>query len=488
MPRPYFKALLLCCALGGAQAQDTLPATVLQALHNAQMPADALAAVALPLGHDGRPWAYQAQRPMQPASTMKLVTSVVALARLSPNHRGFTELRSAAPLVDGVLRGDLVLRGGGDVELGVPQLWALLLELRQSGVRHIAGDVLLDRTRYHPARFDQGLPPFDEAPEFEYNVIPDALGLANALLPLQLTATDTGVQADTVPPLPGLTLGSRMTLVDARCNDWDEHWQPAVVSHEAGRTHIELRGAFPRGCSQRTALQLIDRDELSDRLLRALWQQLGGRWDGRARAAAAPADTRLLARRLSRPWGELLRHQNKVSDNAWTRTLYLEIGAAAAAPHEDTRAAAERSVRRWFAEHGIADDGLVLDNGSGLSRSERISPWQMARLLQAAWAGPNAPDLFMSLPTLGVDGTMRNRLKQSPAAGWARLKSGTLRNVVAVAGVVRDPQGRQWAVAAMLNHEPAGKGRPVLDALVDHIARLGLPLAPRVVGPQGEGP
>ena len=489
------RALLLlwaaACLSAAALAQDPLPTSVVEAMRAIALPSDALAAVAVPLRHRDLAWRYQAQRPMQPGSSMKLLTSVVALDRLGPNHRGFTELRSAAALQGDTLQGDLVLLGGGDVELGLSQLWALLVDLQQSGVHHIDGDLIVDRTRYNPARQDLGLPPFDEAPEFAYNVIPDALMLAEGLLPLELRATDSGIAVSTVPRIAGIEVDSRMALVDARCADWDAHWQPAQLQTEGGRTRITLNGAFPRNCTQRTQLQLVDRAELTEKLFRTLWQGLGGSWSGRAREAAAPAGTRLLARRSGRPWGELLRHLNKTSDNAWTRVLYLELGvpAMAAQPGRSTRELADAAVREWFAEQGIDDTGLVLDNGSGLSRSERISPWQMAQLLKAAYFGRHASELMMSLPTAGVDGTLRNRLKTSPATGWARLKTGTLRNVVALAGYVNDAQGRPWAVAVMINHDTlADQARPVLDALVDHIARSGPHPVAAARGPLGDGP
>ena len=467
-----------------AAAQQTLPATVQATLARLGLPDDAFAAVALPLAHRAPPWEYRGHVAMQPGSTMKLVTSVVALDLLGPNHRGHTELRSAAPLVDGRLRGDLVLQGGADPELGLPQLWALLLDLRQRGVQHIEGDLLLDRTLFRPARFDQNLPPFDEAPEFPYNVIPDALFVNGNLLPFEMSAQPDGsVRAGSVPPLPGVSFTSTMTLNDKRCADWDDDWLPAQVTSSAGGTQIELRGAFPRGCTRRAALQLLDRSEMTGAMFRALWQGLGGSWAGQVREGAAPAPaqagagtgTQLLARREARPWGELLRPLNKTSDNALTRLLYLQLGvpAMAANPQASTAVLAERAVQAWFQQHGIPTAGLVMDNGSGLSRSERISAWQLARLLQVAFGGRHASELLMSLPTAGVDGTMRNRLKDSPATGWARLKTGTLRNVVALAGYVKDPQGRPWAVALLVNHEQAAKARPVLDAFVDDFARHG---------------
>jgi D-alanyl-D-alanine carboxypeptidase/D-alanyl-D-alanine-endopeptidase (penicillin-binding protein 4) len=493
MLRPLWRlAALLACS---AAAQATPPEPVQQALQSAGLPESALAYAAVPLGHHGRAVGWQATRPMQPGSTMKLVTSIVALDVLGPNHRGFTELVSAAPRRPGpdgdVLDGDLVLRGGGDVELGVPQLWALLMELRESGVRELRGDVLLDRSRYDPPRADLGLPPFDSAPEFPYNVIPDALNVAGSLLPLKLQATADGVVATTVPALDGLVIDARgMALVDARCADWDDHWKPATTAREGGITTITLHGAFPRACTARPALQLLDRDELAERLLRTLWRGLGGRFTGRVREGTALAGAAVLARRQGRPWGELMRPLNKISDNAWTRVLFHELGVAApAGTAGPTAQRADSLLRDWLRRERIDAAALVSDNGSGLSRSERVSAQLLAEMLRAAWQGRHRHDLLATLPTVGVDGTMRLRLRESPATGWARLKTGTLRNVVGLAGVMRDGDGHDWAVAMLINDEGAARGRPVLDALVDHWARSApdAVAAPRV-GPQGEGP
>ena len=166
---------------------------------------------------------------------------------------------------------------------------------------------------------------------------------------------------------------------------------------------------------------------------------------------------------------------NKQSDNAETRLLFLQLGVKAMARDAmtPTLELAQREVERWFDEQRIERIGLVLDNGSGLSRSERISPRSLALLLKAAHAGKHAPELLMSLPVAGVDGTMRRRLKGTPAEGWARLKTGTLKNVTALAGYVRDTRGDTWAVAAMVNHDRAAQARPALDALIEWVAKSG---------------
>ncbi len=529
----------LCAPAAAQRGESPLPPAVAEALAKAQVPEDALAAVVMPLGRWGTAWQRQAQRPMQPGSVIKVATSIVALDQLGPNHRGFTELLTRAPQQGDVLAGDVVLRGGADAEFGLPQLWAMLAELRQvHGIREIAGDIVIDRGLFRPLRPELGVPPFDEQPEFAYNVIPDALQLNGSLMGLEISSEGvTGqalgpITARTLPPLPGLVIdASAMRLTERACKDWDDDWisPPQITEPEPGTLRVALQGGFPKGCTVRPSLQLIDRSALAERQLRALWLGLGGTWTGRVREAdapliaplgkaavaaavnaaqppllpgaatvtpgvargghpqATPAGVRVLASHTARPWGELLRQLNKQSDNVYSRLLYLSLGLPGMAdePGASTAALADRAVRRWLAERKIDAAGLVVDNGSGMSRSERISPRTLALMLKASQQSRWAPELMMSLPVVGVDGTMRNRLKASPAGGQARLKTGTLKNVAALAGFVPDAQGRQHAFVAMINHDRALAARPALDALVDWVARGGLN---RQGAPVGQAP
>ncbi len=460
---------------------DALPPTVAAALAQAGLPEDALAAVALPLTTRwARPWRLRASRAMAPGSTMKLVTTVVALDRLGPNHRGRTDLLAAGPIEGEVLAGDLVLQGGADPDLDLPALWQMLYTLRQRGVGMIAGDLVLDRTLFRPARIDVGLPPFDESPQSPYNMVPDALMLGGNLMQLSLSSDASSVRARLVPPLDGVEVdAAAMTLSTSDCTDWDDGWQPPVVEAlPAARFRIGLRGGFPRGCQAERALQLLDRNVIAERQVRAVWASLGGTWQrppGGVRESATPSHATPVASHRSRPWGEVLRGMNKQSDNAHTRLLFLQLGLAAMAQDvaTPTLELAQREVGRWFDERHIDRTGLVVENGSGLSRSERISPLTLARMLEAAHAGPHAPELLMSLPVAGVDGTMRRRLKGTAAEGWARLKTGTLKDVTALAGYVRDTRGDTWAVVAMVNHEQAARGRAALDAWIEWVASSG---------------
>ncbi len=486
--RPWYPLLagLLAASLAAtsAQAQDALPPAVKAALARIEVPPEALAAVALPLGHRALPWRHRADEAMQPGSAMKLVTAVVALDRLGATHLGRTKLLSAAPLEAGVLQGDLVLQGGADPDFGPAPLWLMLRELRAQGVRSIEGDLVLDRQRYRPERLDVGAPPFDERPEGWWNVIPDALLFQGGLQAVELRADAAAVAARIVPAVLGLRIdASALRLNERPCSEWDAEWLPPRSSEDPllpGGVLVQPQGGFPRHCRRLEEVQLLDRSRHIGLEFAQAWRELGGQWTGQVREAATPAGARLLAERRSRPWGEVLRPLMKTSDNTLSRLLFLELGVPgmAAAPAASTLELARQVVPRWFAERGIAAPGLVLDNGSGLSRSERITATTLARLIEWVWHSRLAPDLLMTLPVAGVDGTLRNRIKDSPATGVARLKTGTLRNVAALAGVVNDPRGRPWALVLMINHDIGAGARPVLDAFVDDFARRG-PYRPR---------
>jgi serine-type D-Ala-D-Ala carboxypeptidase/endopeptidase (penicillin-binding protein 4) len=204
-------------------------------------------------------------------------------------------------------------------------------------------------------------------------------------------------------------------------------------------------------------------------------QRLGGAWAGRVRAGAlVEAGARKLAEQHSRLANALVRDANKSSDNAITRTLFLQLGVGHSQAGETSLSASERRMRTWLRGIGIDDSKIVFENGSGLSRTERIPATQLVKLLQYAYSSPWSHEFIASLPIVGVDGTMRNRLLNSAAKGKARVKTGTLRDVVSVAGYVPDANGKMYVVVAMVNDPRASHSvaRPVVDALIDWVANL----------------
>ena len=473
-----------------AQPAGNLPAPVTQLLAQHGIAPESLSA--LVLRGDQVVLAHGAERPMQPASTMKLVTTLVGLEQLGPVFRGRTELLSTGEVKNGVLKGDLVLRGGADADLSTEVLENMLRALYLSGIERIEGSLVLDRSVFNPARLDVGQPPFDESPEAYYNVIPDALLINKNMLQVDMRASDKRLKLDMQPALEGVRVESAMRLVDADCARWEDGWKlPEAVKQENGRIKVVLHGTFPKNCAKTYSINVVDRDDYLDGLFRLKWKQLGGKLDGKTVEGVAPPDARVLAAHVSRALPEIVRDTNKPSDNALARTLFLSLGALEAdpllgsrpqplVPGQTTYTRADQAVRNWMRAHGIDDSGFVIENGSGLSRIERISPLQMGGLLKAGLRSNWAPEFQASMPIAAMDGTMRRRLQGTLAAGRARLKTGTLRNVVALAGYVPDAAGTQHVVVAMVNDERAGdgRGRAVVDALVDWVARSGTATAP----------
>ena len=469
-----FPVFVLFATLAAAfPGRGEIPTPIQERLRAARLPPDSLAFVVQ--RSDGRTIAaHTADSPMQPASTLKLLTSLVALETLGPSWRGRSELLAAGRIEDGVLHGDLVLRGAGDVDLDAEAFEGMLRMARVKGVREVRGDLILDRTAFDPPRTDIGVPPFDETPAFRYNVIPDAISLNTNLLSVSIASDAHAVRAAFSPALDGVSVVPALTLIDASCDDWEDDENLAFEVRRLPRNGLEirLRGTFPRDCGATTTLNLIDRVEFAERLFRATWSRLGGRFRGRARDAATPASAQTLARHRSRALSEVVHDIDKRSDNPNTRIVYLALGAAATVPAgAPTSVRAERVVREWLGQKNIEAQELVLDNGSGLSRVERISPNTLAAVLRAGLASPWSPEFVSSLPIAAVDGSMRKRLNGTAAGGSARLKTGTLRDTSAVAGYVRDAKGDTLVIAAMINDPQASSrvARPILDALVEWV-------------------
>jgi D-alanyl-D-alanine carboxypeptidase/D-alanyl-D-alanine-endopeptidase (penicillin-binding protein 4) len=346
---------------------------------------------------------------------------------------------------------------------------------------------VLDRQLFQPAQPDVGQPPFDEYPWAYYNVIPNALLINTNLLKVEMRSTANKLSLVMMPEMDKVSIRSDLKLSDAPCAAWENGWRSPDTKRDGDRIAVVLHGSFPRDCVKSTSINVLDSHDYLARLLLAQWRKLGGSVSGEVREAQSPTEppAHLLAEHVSRSLPEIMRDTNKLSDNTLARTIYLSLGSLEADPQlgsrplppdatqASTAMRAETAIRAWLQQHRIDANGLVLDNGSGLSRLERATPAQLAGVLQAGLHSLWAPEFLSSLPIAATDGTMRRRLHDSPAAQHARIKTGSLKNVIAIAGYVPDAFNQPVIVVAILNdeHVANGAGRAVLDALIDWVAR-----------------
>ena len=459
--------LLALAVLSRPALADGLPPNVLGALKAAQIPAASVSVVVQPVDA-GKPLvAHNAAQAMNPASVMKLVTTYAALDLLGPAWTWKTTAWTEAAAVDGILSGNLYLKGSGDPRFAIEHLASLLRQLQARGIRHIAGDVVLDRSTFDVPAIDPGA--FDDKPMRPYNVGPDALLINFRALRFTLLPDGGRVRLLMETPSEGLRVDNRLRPGEGGCgSNWKDFIDVRLLPENSGN-RLEFTGTYSPQCGEKAlSLSPLPADAQAGGLFRALWKELGGTLGGQVRGGGVPAGARLAATHESPPLADAVRDINKFSNNVMARQVYLTLG------NDGAPASAERARRRigdWLNARGLRFAELEIENGSGLSRRERISADSLNRLLLDAWKNPVMPEFVASMPIVGIDGTMKKRLNGSEATGRAHIKTGTLDGVKTAAGYALDAQGRRYAVTFLINHPKAQAGGPAIDALLVWVAQ-----------------
>jgi len=457
-------ATALACFTSAALA-DALPSPVGQALARAGLPTAAVALYVQEVDAARPSAVFNATQAMNPASTMKLVTAFAALELLGPAYTWKTEAYLAGPLRDDVLEGDLVLRGGGDPQLTIEQFWLFLRSLRARGLREIRGDLVLDRSYFAPGEHDPAA--FDNEGLRPYNVGADAL-LVNFkavrffFLP---QAGGRGVAVVPEPKLAPLEVRTSVRLADGPCGDWRAGLR-YDLQPTGGGVRASFSGSLPASCGERVwNLAPLAPDPYVHGVFKALWTELGGTLQGGVREGRAPAGASPFATFESPPAADVLRDMNKFSNNVMARQVFLTLAAETLGPPGRYESAA-RAVAAWLVARRLELPELVIDNGSGLSRRDRISAEGLGRLLVAAYRSPAMPEFIATMPLVASDGTMKKRLKGDRVSGQAHVKTGSLADVRSLAGYVLDRNGRRFAVVFFVNHPNAGAAQAAQDALL----------------------
>ena len=477
--------------LGSAAAAQTLPPEIDALLTRAKVPRDALAAIVVDAAPalGGKPGLtppllnWQAASAMNPASVMKLVTTYAGLELLGPAYTWNTPVYVDGPVNGGVLQGNLIIQGKGDPKLVQERLWLLLRRVQGLGIKNITGDILLDRSAFAASTQNPG--DFDGEPLRPYNATPEAL-LINYKSVVMTFTPNPGAGTAAVsfePPLANVQMQASVPLSTgaggaplADCSDY----RSSLKAEFSDAFRISFGGSYPAACGEKVwPIAYADPASYGERAVLGMWQELGGKLQGRVREGRAPSGLRPVFEAVSPPLAEVIRDINKYSNNVMAQQLFLSLSLpqnatvtsrppGAPASLEASREAA----RSWWRERFGEADLPVFDNGSGLSRLERVTPQGLARMLQTAYLSGSMPELMSSLPIIGVDGTLR-RSKSRVSQGWAHLKSGTLSNSTALAGYVHTTSGRRLVVVAIINHPNASAARPALEALVDWAVKEG---------------
>ena len=392
---------------------------------------------------------FNADVPRNPASVMKLVTTYAALGVLGSNYHWPVELYKTGNIEKGVLKGNLYLKGYGYPNFKPNDLRRLLKGLRTRGIKKITGNLVLDNTYF--ASNTKGAGDFDGKTYAKYNALPDALLYNEGISELYLTPKSKSVGLISLYPDDNVTLVNNVKLKNVRCRGRSA--SPVMRAKSKGqKKSIYFTGTLSSRCSQRKYTLVISKAvNMVNGSFRKIWTtEMGGSIEGKnLMVAKIPNNAHLLYSIKGMAVKDILPLVNKKSNNVMARQLFLSIAAKAGTP-ATLRKGADK-IRQWYLSRGVDFSKLQIENGSGLSRTSRISARQIGELLLDAYKSPNKNHLLKSLPIMGVDGTLRRRMRGTIAANNSFMKTGTLRDARGIAGYVKAKNGKTYVVAILHN-------------------------------------
>lgn len=470
MVRLILAVFMLTMSSGWAFAADkAMPAPVAKAWQATGLPATALSMVIEEV-RGGRVAGVNSADYKNPASVMKLVTTWAALRELGPEfvwRTSFLIDQSAKVSSRGVLSGPLYLRPTGDPLLMLEDLWRLMRELRLRGIKQI-GDIVVDRSRFSDVSIDPDA--FDGKGDRPYNASPDPLMIGFGAVRLVFTPDLESKRWRTIidPPIPGVVIDSDIKYRDGQCRRGPRISAKTISSDKEVR--FRVTGDGYGDCGEFDLYRLaFDQKTFAAKTLKVMWNEIGGTMTGIVREGDIPDNAMEVAAHQSPPLAEVIRLINKRSNNVMTRVLLLTVGAQTGL-RPATVQGSVAAIKKILQDEGVDMGQSVIENGSGLSRQARVSADILANLLQTAWRSPSMPEYVSSLSILGVDGTLRRRLRKDDSRGYANMKTGALKDARAIAGYVLTKSGKRYVFVSLVNHPQAWKARAFENKVINWLS------------------
>jgi serine-type D-Ala-D-Ala carboxypeptidase/endopeptidase (penicillin-binding protein 4) len=419
-----------------------------------------------------------ADRYFVPASNMKLFTTALALAKLGPDYRFHTTLETNGTISNGVLTGNVVLLGRGDPNLsnrkfpyqlkeefdGPPEkvLAELADGLVAKGVKEISGDVIGDDSYFPRERYPSGWEIDDIV--WEYGAAISSIVVNDNTVALTLTPGDqpgSPVQASQSPATPDFLVENDVVT------STPEVKSDLTLTREPGASLVVVKGTMPaKGSPRKLVLAVEEPAKHAATVLKRLLEDRGVRVDGVARArheaAKKQEDPTVLAEHVSVPLSDSIKLINKISQNLHAEMLLRTVARQSGmwATPDDLM----KVPQDFYASAGISPDDIVQSDASGLSRHDLVTPRAIVALLMFAQKQPWFETYFNSLPVAGVDGTLEDRMKNTPAAAHIHAKTGSVEHVRTLSGFADTPSGRRL-IFSFLSNNQTGKNHEATDAL-----------------------
>lgn len=437
---------------------------------------------------------HNAGKLLKPASNAKLYTGALALDRLGPDFRIKTSLYATArPNRFGTLHSSLIIYGRGDPSFAArfhngeygKILDPLVEALASAGVKRIQGDLIGDESFFHGPPIGSGWA-WDDL-QYYYGAEVSALTAQDNVVDVVITpgaSPGSPCRIATRPATPYLSFINRTETVATDGRRALEFYRPmgenaVYVSGRMSLSETNHNDAVAVRDPARWFLTLFQ-DALSRRGIRVSGKLRTVNWLERQTNRMDFDKLVELATVESRPLAEIVSRMMKPSQNLYAQLLLLQVAAnspraRAMVPAQTTEAIGLEELNVFLKQAGIDSDEVRLEEGSGLSRGALVTPNATVELLKFMSRHAQAEVFRDALPIAGVDGTLRNRLKDFPAFKNVRAKTGSLRYVNTLSGYLTTAAGERLVFSIMLNNHPAPAGHPAredLDAIVMMLARF----------------
>ena len=443
-----------------------------------------------PEAHDTL-YAHNAAKLFIPASNQKLVSSSVMLEQLGPEFRFRTTFAAHGPISNGTLGGDLAVVGSGDPTMSdrmmkgdaMTALRAIADSLSQRGIRRITGNIVAAGDAFPGPVAGAGWP-WDGLNGASFAGVDELLfneGLSTFRVRPGMNIGDPGI-VETRPArlsptvrMEAITIARDTNAASATGRGGRSRTGTRVFAfHDTLTSAVVVRGQIAVGDSATITLPQHDPNTA---FIAALTEALADRGimvDRQVTAWSQDPRVDSLFTVLSVPLREIMPAIMKPSQNQIAEVFLRTLGHERAGV--GTADSGRRVVERQFAQWKIPSDAFVVRDGSGLSRSDLISPEAIVSILDAMRRSPNFAVFFESLPIAGVDGTIRTRMRDTPAQGNLRAKTGTLSMVRSLSGYVRTADGRLLEFSMLCNNwtTPQAAVDRVQDTIGAALAQLRL--------------
>ena len=402
-------------------------------------------------GENGRVVAsLNANKTRVPASVIKVLTTYAAALKLGFDYRWPTKFYTTGTLKNGVLHGDLLVKGFGDPTLNAKDLEKIVSQIRHKGIRKIRGDIVIDRSYFEVSNKDSS--GFDENIYSAYNAMPDAMMFNERVVTVCVIPKERRVYKKDADE--SYRVVDQLEHVNKPCKG-KYSWPRVKIDKSEAVPTIFLKGKISKRCGKRNICKVITKPyksfyyALKDRLL-----QEGVSVKGGLRLSKIPLVAEALFTHYSDPLEEILAETNKESNNLYARHLMLLLGAKMyGAPA--TLKKGQAAITNILDRRGALGQGtLKIDNGSGLSRTSKMNAKLLAQMLDHAYDryGSRWMD---TLAIAGVDGTIKRRFRHTVVKKRAWMKTGTLRRVKNIGGYVKNKAGKYYTVVILINSTKA---------------------------------